>query len=87
MRVERVGIVSVYLSDKDNEMKKIKNEKRKNLQNVEREYQLEISLNYQPEDKDYQVRLEKIVNAIKNGTYSIDLDKLARSLIKETLGE
>ena len=84
MKIERFNINSVYFNDKNN---KIKNEKKKESQNIEKEYKVEISLNYQLEDRDYQVKLEKITKAIKNGTYTIDLDKLAKSLIKEVLGE
>ena len=84
MKIEGFNINSVYFNEKNN---KIKNEKKKESQNIEKEYKVEISLNYQLEDRDYQVKLEKITKAIKNGTYTIDLDKLAKSLIKEVLGE
>ncbi|HIC86782.1 MAG TPA: hypothetical protein EYP03_00720, partial [Aquificae bacterium] len=84
MKIEGFNINSVYFNEKNN---KIKNEKKKNSQNVEKDYKVEISLNYQLEDKDYQIKLEKITKAIKNGNYAIDLDKLAKSLIKEVLGE
>ncbi len=82
MKIERIAINPAYLDNN-----KIKNEKKKSTQNVEQEYKLEVSLDYQIEDKNYEVRLEKITKAIENGSYSIDLDKLAKALIKEVFGE
>jgi anti-sigma28 factor (negative regulator of flagellin synthesis) len=82
MKIEGFGVNPIYLDNN-----KIKNEKKKKTQNIEQEYKLEVSLDYQIEDKDYQARLEKITKAIKNGSYSIDLNKLAKALIKEVFGK
>ncbi len=82
MKIEGFGINPIFF-----ENNKVRDNKKKNTQNIEENYKLELSLDYKIEDEDYEKRLKQITDAIKNGTYSIDLEKLAKALIDEVFGK